>query len=668
MARRGARRRDVEVVNKPRPDKSSKKLGAPKMVGALAAPPANARDALDPRILELTEALEEKSRELRTAVEFQTATGELLKVISGSTFSLQAVLDSLARAAASLCDADHAWIFRREGDGYRWAASYGHSRDEHNRIKEFMAQLTIAPGRDTLVGRTALDCRPTHIPDVLADPEYRWSAAKKVENYRTTFGTPLLRQGVPIGVLALTRAQVRPFTEKQIKFAAAFADQAVSAIQNVLLFEEIGARNREITEALEQQKATSEILRVISTSPTDVQPVFETIVQNAVTLCGSLFANVFRFDGELLHFVTSHNVDPGYIELFQTKYPMRPDLSQVSGRVIAMKSVVRLEDALADPEYDKRFPFAMKWRRMLGVPMLRKSEPIGVIVVGWAEAGPVPANQEKLLKQFADQAVIALENTRLFEEVQAKTQQVEEQARELADLNRTLETRVAEQVEQLTRMSKLERFLSPKISSLIMAGEADDPLKTRRAEITVVYVDLRGFTAFTETTDPEDVIQVLREYHAELGRAITAHDGTIEHFAGDGAMILFNAPMPMEDHALQAIRMTLQIRESVRALTSGWKKRGFDLGFGAGIAGGYATMGTIGFAERLDYGAIGIVCNLASRLCGEASDGQILISPRVFVKVEDQIEAESVGELTLKGFHRPVAVYKLIGLRARKSA
>jgi GAF domain-containing protein len=182
----------------------------------------------------------------------------------------------------------------------------------------------------------------------------------------------------------------------------------------------------QFAQALAQQAATSEILRVISTSPADVQPVFETIVRNAVSLCGSLFANVFRFDGELLHFAAGHNVGPSYVELLRAKYPMRPDSSQVSGRVLLTKSVVRLEDVLADPDYDQRFPRAMGWRRMLGVPMLRQSDPLGAIVVGWAEPGPVPKAQEQLLKQFADQAVIAIENVRLFDEVHSRTRELSE--------------------------------------------------------------------------------------------------------------------------------------------------------------------------------------------------------------------------------------------------
>ena len=248
----------------------------------------------------------------------------------------------------------------------------------------------------------------------------------------------------------------------------------------------------------------------------------------------------------------------------------------------------------------------------------------------------------------------------LYAEIQDKNRQVEEQAAQLAEWNTTLESRVAEQVSQIGRYSRLTRFLSPKVSDLIMSGETDDPLKTRRAEITVVYVDLRGFTGFTETAEPEEVMSILRQYHAELGRLVIEYDGTIEHIAGDGMMVLFNAPMPVENHELQAIRMALAMRESLTTLSLSWHKRGHELGFGAGIAGGYVTIGTIGFEQRLDYGAIGPACNMAARLCGEAKDKQILIAPRVLSKVEAHIEVEPIGDLVLKGFQRPVPAHNVL--------
>src|SRR5690606_25850072 len=343
--------------------------------------------------------------------------------ISRSTSELQPVLDTIVVTAARLCRAEWATMMRVEADGtYRLAAATGNDAA----FLRYLAQKPVDPGRGTMAGRVALEGKTLHVPDVLEDPEYTWSEAQAKGHFRTVLGVPLLRGGTVIGVIVLARNVVRPLTDKQIELVTTFADQAVIAIENVRLFDEVQARTRELTEALEQQTATSAILRVISTLPTDVRPVFETIVRNAVRLCDSLFANVFRFDGELLHFVASHNVGPDYADLLRAKYPMRPDSSQVSGRAILTRSVVRLEDALADPDYDQRFPTAMSWRRMLGVPMLRQGEPLGVIVVAWDEAGPVPKAQEELLKQFADQAVIAIENVRLFEELNARTAELTE--------------------------------------------------------------------------------------------------------------------------------------------------------------------------------------------------------------------------------------------------
>jgi len=234
---------------------------------------------------------------------------------------------------------------------------------------------------------------------------------------------------------------------------------------------------------------------------------------------------------------------------------------------------------------------------------------------------------------------------------------------ELALLNASLERRVVEQVSEIERLARLKRFVSPRVGDLILSGEVDDPLKTHRREITVVFTDLRGFTAFSETAEPEEVMGVLREYHAAIGCIVLAHEGTVEHFAGDGVMILFNDPLPLAEPEIAAIRMALEMRTAVAGLAAGWKRRGYELGFGVGIANGYATMGAIGFEGRRDYGAIGPVTNLSARLCGEASAGQVLISQRVFGKVEEGIEAEHIGELTLKGLSKPVPAYNVLRLR-----
>jgi class 3 adenylate cyclase len=242
-------------------------------------------------------------------------------------------------------------------------------------------------------------------------------------------------------------------------------------------------------------------------------------------------------------------------------------------------------------------------------------------------------------------------------------QTVQAQAAELASLNRTLEARVQEQVAQLERLGRLKRFFSPQLAELIVAGGADDPLRSHRREVTVVFLDLRGFTAFAETSEPEEIMGVLREYHAEMGRLIVAHEGTLERFTGDGMMVFFNDPVPVPNPAERAVRMAVAMRARVEELASGWRKRGYDLHFGVGIAQGYATIGAIGFEGRWDYGAIGTVTNLAARLCGEARPGQILVSRRVVGAVEDLADVEPVGELALKGFLKPTPAFDVKGLK-----
>ena len=237
------------------------------------------------------------------------------------------------------------------------------------------------------------------------------------------------------------------------------------------------------------------------------------------------------------------------------------------------------------------------------------------------------------------------------------------QERELADLNRQLETRVVQQVAEIERMRGLKRFFSPQLAELLLSSGGEHLLESHRREVTVVFCDLRGFTAFSETAEPEEVMGVLREYHATLGNLIFHFEGTIERFTGDGLMVFFNDPLPCPDPSVRAVRMAVAMRQQMDALTERWQKRGNQLGFGMGIAQGYATLGMIGFESRVDYGAIGPVTNLAARLCGEAQDGQILISQRVYAAVETLVETTPVGELTLKGFLRPVPAWDVIRLK-----
>jgi adenylate cyclase len=285
-------------------------------------------------------------------------------------------------------------------------------------------------------------------------------------------------------------------------------------------------------------------------------------------------------------------------------------------------------------------------------------------IVAGLEAGA----DEYLTKPVDQAALVArvksmLRIKALHDTVQEQATRLEAQSAQLAEWNRTLEQRVADQLAELERIGRLKRFFSPQLAELIVSAGEDRLLESHRREVAVVFCDLRGFTAFAETSEPEEVMGVLREYHTALGELIFRFEGTLERFAGDGLMVFFNDPVPCTDPAARAVRMAVAMRSRVGELSEAWRKRGHHLDFGVGIAQGYATLGKIGFEGRFDYAAIGTVTNLAARLCGEAEGGQILISQRVYAAMESIATAEPVGELSLKGFVKPVPAFSLHELK-----
>jgi class 3 adenylate cyclase/putative methionine-R-sulfoxide reductase with GAF domain len=384
---------------------------------------------------------------------------------------------------------------------------------------------------------------------------------------------------------------------------------------------------RRLEAADERQRAISSVLRAVARSA-GLQPVLDEIVEACRRLCDADTGALWLLENGLLQ-SAAHQGAPA-AAAYDSRHPHSVDRTTAAGRTALLREPVLIPDVELDSEYAYSGPRA--YRAMLGVPVMVEDELLGVVVVVSSVPQAFDEAHISLLQTFADQAAIALANARLIEAV-------ERQRTELA------------------------RFLSPQVAELISSKDGEQLLAGHRAYITCIFFDLRGFTAFAETAAPEELLDVLREYHAALGELIPAHEGTLEHFAGDGMMVFFNDPLPVVDHELRAVRLALAAQERLAELGEAWRKRGVELALGAGIEAGYATVGRIGFEGRYDYGVVGPVTNLASRLSTRATAGQILIGQRLFAAVEERIETAPAGKLELKGFARPVAAYEVLGLR-----
>ena len=621
-----------------------------------------------------TADLTERTADLTEALEQQTATSEVLQVISSSPGDLQPVFAAMLEKAVRICDAKFGEIYRWEDHALRLVAT-------HNTPAAFAEDRgrPFRPSPNSLGGRMLATKKAVQIADMAADRSYidrsnpAYVAAVELGGVRTVLAIPMLKDNAFTGALILWRQEICPFTDKQIALLASFAAQAVIAIENARLLNELRQRTTDLTErtgdlteALEQQTATSEVLQVISGSPGDLQPVFASMLENAVRICDAPFGNIYRWEGEVFSLVATHNTPAAFAEA-RRRSPIRPGPKTIFGRIVATKTVVHGADAVAEgrdtergiPEYDAAVELGGV-RTYLAVPMLKEDELVGLFVLFRQEVRPFTDKQIELVKNFAAQAVIAIENARLLKELRERTEEVEK-------LNQHLEQRVADQVGEIERMGRLRRFLPPQVADLIVASGTEKQLESHRREITALFCDLRGFTGFTESADAEDVMALLRDYHATVGEKIIKYSGTLERYAGDGVMVVFNDPVPVENPALQAVLMALEVRDAIGALTETWRRWGHEIGFGIGIAHGFATLGTIGFEGRFDYAAIGTVSNVASRLCDEAKPGQILISPRVLTKVEDAVKVEPVGEFELKGIRRPLAAYSVVDLVSAKT-
>jgi GAF domain-containing protein len=595
----------------------------------------------------LLNELRQRTTDLSASLEQQTATSEILHVISSSRGELQPVFEAMLANAVRLCEAKFGVLYRYDGHLFHPEALIGAPQpliEFHQRRGAF----ETVPG--TPLHRLWQTREVVHTADDAGSPSPSPSA--RFGGAQSHLAVPMFKGDALVGSIIIYRQEVGPFTDKQVDLVKNFAAQAVIAIENARLLNELRQRTTDLGEALEQQTATADVLRVISSSQGELQPVFEAMLQNAVRICDAQFGNLALLEGDVFRFVAQHGVPPKYRDARQREPFLRANTRENLDRVIRTKQVVHIADVAAEDPHSGIATLGGA-RTLVTVPMLKDDALIGAIVIYRQEVRPFTDKQIELLQNFAAQAVIAIENTRLLNELRERTEEV-------LKLNQQLEQRVADQVGEIERMGRLRRFLPPQVADLIVASGTEKQLESHRREITALFCDLRGFTGFSESSDPEDVMTLLRDYHAAIGQIIIKYSGTLERYAGDGVMVVFNDPVPVENPAMQAVLMALEMRETIGSLIGKWKRLGHDLGFGIGIAHGFATLGTIGFEGRFDYAAIGTVSNVASRLCDEAKPGQILISPRVLMAVEDAITTEMVGEFTLKGIRRPMAAYNVL--------
>jgi GAF domain-containing protein len=597
----------------------------------------------------LLNELRQRTDDLSESLEQQTATSEVLKVISSTLGKLEPVFTAMLDNAVRICEAKFGALFLFEGDAWRAVALHSAAPPLFIEARRRHPVLPITPG--TALGRVTATKQVVQIADVRAEPAYLFDSSVKLGvetgDFRTVLSVPMLKEGELVGAFNLFHQEVRQFTDKQIELVKNFAAQAVIAIENARLL-------NELRESLQQQTATADVLQVISSSPGNLEPIFEAILANATQICRARFGTLNLCEGDALRRVALHNAPPQYA--MRRGEEFRPHPAGPLGHVVKTKQIAHIEDIRTVQAYLEGdrvvvgFADLAGARTVLAVPMLKEGELVGVITIFRQEVFPFTDKQIELVKNFAAQAVIAIENTRLLND--------------LNKLNQQLEQRVTDQVSEIERIGRLRRFLPPQVADLIVASGTEKQLESHRREITALFCDLRGFTGFSESSDPEDVMALLREYHAAIGGIINKYGGTLERYAGDGVMVVFNDPIPVDNPAIQAVRMAIDMRAAIGELTEKWRKLGHDIGFGIGIAHGFATLGTIGFEGRFDYAAIGTVSNVASRLCDEAKPGQILISPRVLMAVEKDITVEPVGDFTLKGIRRPLTAYNVLATKA----
>ena len=600
-------------------------------------------------------------RELQTRLEREAATRGILEVISQSRDDDRPVMDAILQSTARLCSVSLATLNRVDSAGthLEYAAHWGIE------FKTFDLGKDRWPLDSTLqITQSAREARVIHTPDLVDTDLYRQGDPTRVrlvdeEGIQSYLTVPLITSsGEVIGCMGLYRQELRPFTPDEIALIETFAAQAVIAIENVRQFRELQTR-------LAREAATREILEVISRNPDDDRPVFDVILRNVIKLCaGDTSALLMgRKDDPRMTMAAwrdresaSSVMDDAMIaQMNATEMLMDPEI-HVSAQAIVEARNIHVLDVRQHPSYLAGEPSyrimgdALGVRSALVVPLIDARGALGTVHVHRRAVRPFTDDEITLVETFAAQAVIAIENVRQFKALEA--------------LNAELGNRVQDQVGEIERMGRLKRFLPAAVADAVVSSGSEKMLSSHRALLGVLFCDMRGFTAFCETAEPEETIEVLQTYYEEMGHLINAHGAGVDQRIGDGMMVLFNDPLPCDDPAGSAVRLAVAMRDRMAELCVKWKKMGHRLGFGAGVSLGYATVGMVGSGGRMDYTASGTAVNLAARLCDDALDGEVLLSPRARAAVEGAFTVESRGEMTFKGIREPIEVFCVTGVVA----
>jgi class 3 adenylate cyclase len=598
-------------------------------------------------------------RELETRLEREAATREILEAISQSRDDEAPVFDMILGHARRLCDAPFAaLVLARPGDAHQNMVAHHGAKDSTVEIYQ-TGGVPMDPEM-SFAARAIYGQKVVHLRDMADTDEYR-AGIKNVaslvdlQGIRTNLFVPLITASGGIGCFILFRHDVRPFDSNQIALVETFAAQAVIAIENVRQF-------RELQNRLEREAALREILEMISQSRTDPAPVFEVILRNAAHLSGAPLANLCLLNAERSHWGLVAHFGDGlrHLAIGETTTPLGSEL--VPAIAIRTARVVQVVDLTDTDLYRQGDPARVAMvdvegmRTIVCVPFLSGAQAIGCITLFRREVKAYTNDEISLVETFAEQAVIAIENVRQFKALETRTAEV-------VALNSDLEERVEAQVSQLERLGRLRRFLSPQVADAVVSSGDDKLLGSHRAMIAILFCDIRGFTAFCESAEPEETIEVLQTFHETLGKLIHEAGAGFDHRAGDGIMVVFNDPVPCDDPAGAALRVAITMRERMVELCGNWRKMGHRMGFGVGISLGYATVGMVGFEGRFDYTASGTAVNLAARLCDQAADQEILLSARAATALDNIADVDSAGELTLKGFHAPVDAFRVTGMK-----